>query len=52
MRIENLVVSQGKRKLFSLLLPKDSFIFLLGELHDIDKNNVIGILSSKAIPKP
>lgn len=30
-----------------LLLPKESFIFKLGELHNIDKNNVINILSSK-----
>lgn len=30
-----------------LLLPQESFIFRLGELQNIDKNNVINILSSK-----
>ncbi len=30
-----------------LLLPRDSFIFRLGELQNLDKNNVISILSSK-----
>ena len=29
-----------------ILLPKDSFIFKLGKLQPIDKNNVINILSS------